>query len=68
LGHNTSEHVNLKHRVILAFGAVAIREDVEGVLGVARSSYRIFDRVVDVGEHLIDDHVQLLVEEELTNM
>ena len=60
--------MNLKYRIILAFGAVAIVEDVEGVVDIARSSYRVPDGVSDVREHLVDDHIQFLIKEELTDV
>jgi hypothetical protein len=68
LGYNTSEQMNLEYRVILTFRAVAIGKDVERVLGIARSPYRILDGVGDVREHLVDDHIQLLIKEELANV
>ena len=60
--------MNLKYRIILAFGAVCIGENIEGVLDIARSSCGILDGVGDVWEHLVDDHIQLLIKEELTDV
>jgi hypothetical protein len=40
--------MNFEYRIILAFGAVCVGEDVEGVVDIARSSYRILDGVGDV--------------------
>jgi hypothetical protein len=37
-------------------------------LGVARAATNIFDWVGDIGIHLVDDHIQVLVEEPLAGV
>jgi len=60
--------MHLEYGVVFAFWTVRVFEDVEGVAPVAGAAADVADGVFDVGEHLVDLHIKIILKEELADM
>lgn len=68
LRQNPTKQMDLEDRIILALSTMTILEDIQRILSITRAPANVLDRVRDIGIHLVDNHVHVLVEEPLARV
>jgi hypothetical protein len=60
--------MGLKNRIILPFRSVTLVENIQRIVQIVCPPMGVSDGIIDIGMHVIDYCVQILVEKELTDV